>query len=166
VHTNYFTHPGIEARKEIRDRYEQGIRSFSDGKVTSEKIVPMFSNHLGVPKSLYCHPEEYPNNVVIRDPSRMPISKLECNCRLRFVQSESKDYGCLQGPTMSGEIPDLFKSCVDMSQYIYIYIYFQAKVIVALVARRLILTARTSSYFLSLLESHLIRPLSSSPRIE
>lgn len=77
VHTNHFTHPGFEARKDILDRYpggsswfrrhrfEQGIRGFKHGMVTNEKITNAFSDHLSYPESLCCHPEDGPVDGVI-----------------------------------------------------------------------------------------------------
>ena len=77
VHTNHFTNPGFESRKDIRDRYpggsswfrrqrfEQKIRPFKDGKVTNESLITAFSDHLSYPESVCCHPEGNPVDAVI-----------------------------------------------------------------------------------------------------
>jgi isopenicillin-N N-acyltransferase-like protein len=76
IHTNHFTHNGFESRADVRDKYpggsswfrrqrfEQNIKPYTKGQVSSEKLIAAFSDHLSFPEALCCHPEESPDAVI------------------------------------------------------------------------------------------------------
>lgn len=80
VHSNHFTDPAFLARSDVSDRYpggsswfrrqrfEQGIRPFRHGLVSTDQLINAFSDHLSFPEALCCHPNTSPDSTIRKLP--------------------------------------------------------------------------------------------------
>lgn len=128
VHTNHFTHPGFEARKDIRDRYpggsswfrrqrfEQGMRPFTDGKVTNDTLVTAFSDHLSYPESLCCHPEENCVDAVIGHLPGYPFRSESATVACVLYNLTQKKIAVCKGPPCQGQFQSFHLKSVELGK--------------------------------------------------
>ena len=114
VHTNHFTHIGFESRRDILDRYpggsswfrrrrfEQGIRPFKDGNLSSENIIHSFSDHLSYPESLCCHPEDDPVDEIIGNLPGYPFRSSSATVACVLYNLTQKTITVCKGPPCQG----------------------------------------------------------------
>ena len=115
IHTNHFTHNGFESRKDILDRYpggsswfrrqrfEQGIRQFKDGKLSNEKIVNAFSDHLSYPEALCCHPDDNPVDAIIGDLPGYPFRSSSATVACVLYNLTQRSITVCKGPPCQGK---------------------------------------------------------------
>lgn len=76
VHSNHFTDTAFLARADASDRYpggsswfrrqrfEQRIRPFRHGQLSTELLIKAFSDHLSFPEAVCCHPNDSPDAII------------------------------------------------------------------------------------------------------
>jgi isopenicillin-N N-acyltransferase-like protein len=114
IHTNHFIHNGFESRQDIRDRYpggsswfrrqrfEQAIRLFKDHKLSSEKIISAFSDHLSYPESLCCHAEDDPVDAIIGNLPGYPFRSSSATIACVMYNLTQKSVTLCKGPPCQG----------------------------------------------------------------